>query len=82
MRIILAIVVISCFFAVATSQLSPECSTRFTDLSSCFTMLRTAQATPGQTPTEFCNECGNSLVSYDRDCAGGVGVDAVQTGIL
>ena len=77
MRTILAIVVISCFFAVATSQLSPECATRFADLSSCFTRLNTA--TQGQ--TAFCNECGNQLVSYYQDCANGVGVDVVQGGI-
>ena len=76
MRTILAIVVISCFFAVAASQ-SLDCITRLADLGSCITRLGTA--TLGQ--TEFCNECGNSLISYYRDCAGGNGVDTVQAGI-
>ena len=79
MRTILAIVVISCFFAVATSQFSFDCATRLADLGNCITRLGTA--TQGQ--TDFCNECGNPLVSYYRDChaANGVGVDTVQAGI-
>ena len=76
MRTILAIVVISCFFAVATSQ--SDCTTRLTDLSNCITLLSTAT----QSQTEFCNECRNQLVSYYQDCANGVGVDAVQRGII
>ena len=77
MRTILAIVVISCFFAVATSQFLFDCTTRLADLGSCITRLGTA--TQGQ--TEFCNECGNPLVSYYQDCVDGNGVDAVQAGI-
>ena len=75
MRTILAIVVISCFFAVAMSQ--SDCTTRLRDLGSC--IIRLGTATQGQ--TEFCNECGNQLVSYYRDCEDGVGVDVVQRGI-
>ena len=76
MRTILAIVVISCFFAVAMSQ--SDCATRVTDLSNCITML----GTNTQDRTAFCNECGNQLISYYQDCTNGVGVDAVRAGII
>ena len=79
MRTILAIVVISCFFAVAMSQ-SADCANRASDLSNCVSMLATA-ASQGQTAvTEFCNECGNQLVSYYQDCLGGAG--PVTAGII
>ena len=77
MRIILAIVVISCFFAMATSQ--SDCDTRRENLNSCLSRLASA-AVQGQT-TDFCNECGNSLVAYEQNCEGGAGVAAVQRGI-
>ena len=80
MRTILAIVVISCFFAVAMSQ-SADCTNRASDLANCVSRLGT-DAGQGQTAvTEFCNECGNQLVSYYQDCTNGVGVDGVRTGI-
>ena len=79
MRTILAIAVITCFFAVPiSSQFNLNCVNRLTDLGSCITRLGTATLDS----TDFCNECGNSLVSYYRDCAGGVGVDSVQAGDL
>ena len=74
MRTILAIVVISCFFVVASSQ-SSECRNRATDVATCISRL--SSNTDIQA---FCNECGNKLVSYYNDCAGGVGVDAVKQG--
>ena len=77
MRTILAIVVISCFFAVAMSQ-SADCANRASDLSNCISRLATA-ASQGQV-TEFCNECGNTLYSYYEDCLGGA--DPVRAGII
>ena len=74
MRTILAIVVISCFFVVASSQ-SLDCLNRATDLANCVSRLSS------NTDTEaFCNECGNSLIRYYQDCAGGAGVDEVEQG--
>ena len=74
MRTILAIIVISCFFVVASSQ-SSDCLNRFNDLSSCVSRLSSS------TDTEvFCNECANSLIRYYQDCAAGVGVDGVKQG--
>ena len=75
MRAILAIAVISCFFIVAHSQ-SLQCATRLVDVGTCISRLATAN----QGSTNFCNECGNSLVSYYRDCTGGAGVEQVQAG--
>ena len=75
MKAILAIAVISCFFIVTHSQ-NLQCVTRLANLGTCITRLATAT----QGSTDFCNECGNSLVSYYQDCAGGAGVEQVQTG--
>ena len=74
MRTILAIVVISYFFVVASSQ-SSDCGSRANNVATCISRL--SSSTDIQA---FCNECGNKLVSYYRDCAGGVGVDAVKQG--
>ena len=74
MRTILAIVVISCFFVVASSQ-SLSCINRATDLATCISRLSSSTDTEA-----FCNDCGNKLVSYYQDCAGGAGVDAVRQG--
>ena len=74
MKTILAIVVISCFFVVASSQ-SSDCVNRLNDLASCLSMVGQSTDT-----TAFCNDCGNKLVSYYRDCTGGVGVDAIKQG--
>ena len=79
MRTILAIAVITCFFAVPiSSQPNLDCANRLVDQGSCITRLRTV--TTGN--TDFCNECRNSLISYYRDCAAGFGVDVVQAGDL
>ena len=72
MRAFLAIAVISCFFVVASSQ-SLNCLSRASDLATCISRLGTSTDTQA-----FCNECGNSLVSYYQDCANGVGVDQVK----
>ena len=74
MRTILAIVVISCFFVVASSQ-SSDCINRATDVATCISRLGTSTDIDA-----FCNECGNKLVNYYNDCAGGAGVDAVKQG--
>ena len=76
MRAILTITVISCFFIGAHSLL--QCATRLVNLGTCTTRLATASQ--GSIITDFCNECGNSLVSYFRDCTGGTGVEQVQAG--
>lgn len=72
MRAILAIAALSCFFAVASSQ-GFNCFSRAAELSSCLSMLGTATDTDA-----FCSQCGNSLVSYYQECAGGAGVDQVK----
>ena len=72
MRAILAIAALSCFFVVASSQ-DLNCFSRAAELSSCISMLGTATDTDA-----FCNQCGNSLVAYYQDCAGGAGVDQVK----
>ena len=74
MRTILAIVVISCFFVVASSQ-SLSCINRATDLATCISRLGTSTDT-----TAFCNDCANKLISYYDDCVGGAGKAAVQQG--
>lgn len=74
MRTILAIVVISCFFLVASSQ-SFDCLNRATQLASCISQLAN-----NDDVQQFCNNCGNSLVQYYQDCAGGAGVDQVKQG--
>ena len=74
MRTILAIVVISCFFVVASSQ-SLSCINRATELANCLSMVGQSTDT-----TAFCNDCGNSLIRYYQDCANGAGVDAVKQG--
>lgn len=78
MKAIVAITVISCFFILATHSIDLSCVTRFTSLASCLARLTTAS----QNSTVFCNDCGNSLVSYYQDCTGGLGVDTVQRGVF
>ena len=77
MKVILAIAVISCFFIVVHSQ-SLQCVTRLANLRTCSARLATVQAI--QNSTDFCNECGNSFVSYFQDCTGGAGVEQIQAG--
>ena len=74
MRSILAIVAISCFFVVASSQ-SSDCLNRFNELSSCVSRLSSSADTEA-----VCNQCGNGLIRYYQDCAGGAGVDTVKQG--
>ena len=71
MRTILAIVVISCFFVVASSQF--DCLNRASQLASC--LNRVGQSTDTES---FCNDCGNSLIRYYNDCLNGVGVDGIK----
>ena len=71
MKTVLAIAVITCLFVVGLAQ-NQQCRNRATEVSNCISRL----ATGGDS---FCSDCGNSLVSYYQDCAGGVGVDTVRT---
>ena len=73
MRTILAIVVISCFFVVASSQF--DCLNRASQLASC--LSRVGQSTDTES---FCNDCGNSLIRYYNDCLNGAGVDGIKQG--
>ena len=80
MRTILAIAVVTCFLAVPTlSQFGQftNCATRLASLGNCIARLATAT----RNSTDFCNDCGNTLVSYYRDC-GGASVNTVQAGDL
>ncbi len=76
MKAIIAIAVISCLFVVASSQ-SLDCIRIAGELATCISRLGTTTDT-----ASFCNDCGNSLVRYYRDCAGGAGVAQVQQGQL
>ena len=76
MRAVVAIAVISCLFVVAHSiDFDFGCATRFTNLAGC---IARQAAGVSRNNTDFCNDCGNTLVSYDRDCLNGAGVDAIQ----
>ena len=78
MKAIVAITVISCLFIAAHSiDFDFNCATRLANLADCI-----ARQTAGvsRNDTEFCNDCGNSLISYTRDCVDGVGVDVIQAG--
>ena len=62
MKTIIAIaLVISCVCAVASAQ---SCTEQAASLVSCINMLSTGG-------TSFCNDCGNPLFRYYRDCLGG-----------
>ena len=71
MRTILAIVVISCVFIVASSQ--SDCLNRANDVNNCISRLSYGSRTNLEA---YCNECGNSLIRYYRDCTSGAAVDA------
>ena len=73
MKTVLAIVVVSCFLAVASAQ---SCAERAIQLSFCISRVATA-ATDA---TSFCQECGNTLISYYQACTNGVGVSTVKAG--
>lgn len=75
MKAVIAIAVLACFLAVASAQNPFTCGTRAGELATCVSRLGTASQ---DGVTAFCNECGNSLVSYYRDCLGGAGVAQVQ----
>ena len=78
MRAVVAIAVISCLFVVAHSiDFDFSCATRLANLAIC---IARQAAGISRNDTDFCNDCGNSLISYKRDCVDGVGVDIIQTG--
>ena len=68
MKTILAFAVISSFIAMGLAQ---SCASREGDLSICIARVATGGG-------DFCNTCANKLIRYYRDCARGVGVEAVQ----
>ena len=74
----LAITVISGLFVVAhLIDFSFNCAARGLDLASC--IARHVQvAETSRNDTDFCNDCRNSLVSYQQDCLNGAGVGATQ----
>ena len=72
MKTVLAIAVVTCLFVVGLAQVpSQECINRAQDLTSCISSLSSGG-------DRFCGDCANRLISYYRECANGVGVDAVQ----
>ena len=70
MRTILAIAMITCFFAVQTSSLlSFDCTRRLVALGHCIGMVALyTDNEDGASVTEFCSECSDSLISYAREC--------------
>ena len=74
MKAVLAIVVVACFLAVASAQ-NLNCAQRALDLANCIRMAGTTVTDA----TTFCNNCGNSLISYFNDCTNGVGTAGVRT---
>ena len=76
MRAIVAIAVISILFVMVHSiDFSFNCAARSLEIAGC---IARQAAGVSRNDTDFCNDCGNSLVSYDRDCLNGAGVVAVQ----
>ena len=70
MKILLAIAVVTCLFVVGLAQVpSQQCLNRATDLATCLS------STGGDS---YCGDCANRLINYYRECANGVGVEAVQ----
>ena len=67
--------VISCLCVVASAQ---SCDDQATQLASCSGRLAVATLT-GATGS-FCDDCGNSLYRYYRDCISGGDVTPVTNG--
>ena len=83
MRTILAIAMITCFFAVQTSALI-DCIRRLAALGHCIGLVALyTDNEDGASVTEFCSECSNSLISYARECdSSPYEVDDVKAGDL
>ena len=79
MRAIVAIAVIFVLFvAVHSTDFIFNCAARSLAIEIAGCIARQA-AGVSRNDTDFCNDCGNSLVSYyDQDCLNGAGVVAVQ----
>ena len=74
MKVILGLVVIACMLAAVSAQ-SLDCIRRTAETASCATQL----ISPG---SDFCDDCGSSLISFYKDCGNGIGVDQVEKGKL
>ena len=76
MKTLLVIAVMTCVFVMGQAQTpDSDCQSRLSGLSSCISQLANAGG-------DFCDNCANQLIDYYRDCADGMGVDAVQRGKL
>ena len=73
MKTIIAVIVTSSFLAAATAQSAADCTRRGIQIASCQSRL-----TPGTDVEAVCRECGNAVVGYLQDCAGGVGVAQIK----
>ena len=71
MKTIIAVIV-TASLAVATAQ-SADCTRRATQIASCQSRLTTVTDVKA-----ICRECGNAIVGYLQDCAGGAGVDQIK----
>lgn len=78
MKTVLAIAVITCLFVMGLAQ-NEQCASRASEVSNCISM---SSVSSDDDVERFCDECGNKLVNYYRECADGVGVDAVQNSKL
>ena len=74
MKALFVVAVISCIFLVASAR---TCVERTADNTNCVSLLTTALGT-NSTSAKFCDDCGNTLVSYYQDCFSGVGVNNVK----
>ena len=63
MKAVLAVVVISCLFVMASSQDAVQCARRAADLANCISA--------GTTGATYCSDCGSQLRSYYNDCLTG-----------
>ena len=63
MKAVLAVVVTSCLFVMASSQDVVQCANRAADLANCISAEITVAT--------YCNDCGSQLRSYYNDCLTG-----------
>ena len=79
MKRVLAIAVITCLFVMGLAQ-NEQCANPPSEVSNCISMVSSVSS--DDDVERFCDACGNKLVNYYRECADGVGVDAVQNSKL
>ena len=78
MKSVTIIALILCLWTVAAKAVDfGECAQRAVSEASCITRLNS-----GNEGNTFCNECGNSLYRYYRDCISGSDVSPVTTSEL